>query len=160
MLNIVFVLYPQISNRELSVFFIFYFVFLFLFFILYFYFYFLFLFDYDEVFPGQGSQWVGCGISLYQTEPIFRSVVDTIDTYFHQLSGRSLKSIMLAGSSSSSSQDELDQCDVAQPFNFMIQVGLVELCRSVGIHPTCMVGHSAGELAAAYAAGAIPLKVC
>jgi acyl transferase domain-containing protein len=108
------------------------------------------------VFPGQGSQWLGCGISLYETEPIFRSAVDTVDAYFCQISGKSLKAIMF----SCSSQDELDQCDVAQPFNFMIQVGLVELCRSIGIHPTCIVGHSAGELAAAYASGAIPLKVC
>ena len=100
---------------------------------------------------------MGCGVSLYETEPIFRSVVDTIDTYFQELSGKSLKAIML---SSSTSQDELDQCEVAQPFNFMIQVGLVELCRDLGIHPACMIGHSAGELAAAYASGAIPLKVC
>jgi acyl transferase domain-containing protein len=112
--------------------------------------------DCDYIFPGQGSQWSGCGISLYQTEPIFRSVVDTIDAYFCELSGSSLKAIMLTGSS----EDELDRCDVAQPLNFMIQVGLVELCRSIGIHPTCIVGHSAGELAAVYAAGAIPLKVC
>lgn len=124
-------------------------------FLFYFYFYFIFV-TAHQVFPGQGSQWLGCGASLYQTEPIFRSVVDMIDAYFCELSGKSLKAIMLSGSS----QDELDQCDVAQPFNFMIQVGLVELCRSVGIHPACMVGHSAGELAAAYASGAIPLKAC
>eukprot|EP00026_Physarum_polycephalum_P000035 Phypoly_transcript_00035.p1 GENE.Phypoly_transcript_00035~~Phypoly_transcript_00035.p1 ORF type:complete len:2948 (+),score=330.54 Phypoly_transcript_00035:176-8845(+) len=105
------------------------------------------------VFPGQGSQWLGCGSILYQTEPIFRSVVDTIDSYLYELSGRSVKALML-----SPSLEEMDQCEVAQPLNFMIQVGIVELCRSVGIHPACIVGHSAGELAAAYASGAIPLK--
>jgi acyl transferase domain-containing protein len=117
---------------------------------------FLFVLILVLIFPGQGSQWIGCGVSLYQAEPIFRSIVDTIDGYFFQLSGRSLKAIML----SEASRDEFDQCDVAQPFCFMIQVGLVELCRSIGIHPTCIVGHSAGELAAAYASGAIPLKAC
>jgi acyl transferase domain-containing protein len=116
-------------------------------------------FAYDKIFSGQGAQWLGCGVSLYQTETIFRSVVDTIDSYFYELSGRSLKAIMLSASSDSS-EDELDRCDVAQPLNFMIQVGLVELCRNIGIHPSCMVGHSAGELAAAYASGAIPLKAC
>ena len=95
-------------------------------------------------------------MTLYHSEPIFQSVVDTVDEYFGELSGRSLKTIMF---SELQQQDELDRCDIAQPFNFMIQVGLVELCRSLGIHPACMVGHSAGELAAAYASGAIPLKV-
>lgn len=109
------------------------------------------------VFPGQGSQWKGCGVSLYQTEPVFSSTVDKIDKYFCELSGKSLKEIML---SETTEDSELDQCNIAQPLNFMIQVGLVELCRSMGIHPTCIVGHSAGELAAAYASGAIPLKVC
>lgn len=63
-------------------------------------------------------------------------------------------------SETSQQDDRFDQCDTAQPFNFMIQVGLVELCRSIGIHPMCIIGHSAGELAAVYASGAIPLKVC
>lgn len=110
------------------------------------------------VFPGQGSQWKGCGVSLYQTEPIFKSTVDTIDEYYQQISGgQSLKEIMF---SETLQQEQFDRCDIAQPFTFMMQVGLVELCRSAGIHPSCIVGHSAGELAAVYASGAIPLKVC
>eukprot|EP00026_Physarum_polycephalum_P014239 Phypoly_transcript_14730.p1 GENE.Phypoly_transcript_14730~~Phypoly_transcript_14730.p1 ORF type:complete len:267 (+),score=60.41 Phypoly_transcript_14730:38-802(+) len=144
------------------------------------------------IFPGQGSQWPGCGVILYQTEPLFRSVVDTIDSYFFELSGKSLKENMFSQGGDKSGEKkegekkeggekkdgaekkdggekkeekeesilgDFDRCDVAQPLNFMIQVGLVEMCRSVGIHPTCMIGHSAGELAAAYASGAIPLKV-
>lgn len=106
------------------------------------------------MFPGQGSQWRGCGSILYATDPIFRSVVNNIDDLFHQLSGTSLKDIML-----SPSQDNFDSCEIAQPFNFMIQVGLVEMLRNIGIHPACIVGHSAGELAAVYASGAISLTV-
>lgn len=108
-----------------------------------------------KVFSGQGSQWKGCGTSLYNTEPTFRSVVDTIDSLFLTLSGTSLKSVLF----SDLSQEEFDKCEIVQPLNFMIQVGLVELCRSVGIHPNCIIGHSAGELAAVYASGTIPLKV-
>jgi acyl transferase domain-containing protein len=93
-------------------------------------------------------------VSLYRTEPIFKNTVDTIDKYFKELSGQSLCGIM-----HNATQEQLDQCINAQPITFMIQVGLVEMCRSIGVHPTCVVGHSAGELAAAYASGAIPLKV-
>ena len=45
-----------------------------------------------------------------------------------------------------------------QPAIFAIQVALVELYRSWGIIPDAVVGHSAGEIAAAYAAGVITLE--
>lgn len=50
------------------------------------------------------------------------------------------------------------ETEVAQPANFALQVGLVELWRSWGIVPDAVVGHSAGEPAAAYAAGALGLE--
>ncbi|NYV77467.1 acyltransferase domain-containing protein, partial [Streptomyces sp. UH6] len=47
--------------------------------------------------------------------------------------------------------------DVAQPLLFAVQVGLVAVLRAHGIRPTGAVGHSAGEMAAAWAAGALDL---
>ena len=50
-------------------------------------------------------------------------------------------------------QERLDEVQLAQPVIFMIEVALTELLRSWGVRPACVIGHSAGEVAAAYAAG-------
>src|SRR5205085_5599096 len=52
----------------------------------------------------------------------------------------------------------LEQTAIAQPAIFAIQVGLAALWRSWGIEPDAVVGHSMGEVAAAYVAGALKLK--
>src|SRR5690606_32795891 len=48
--------------------------------------------------------------------------------------------------------------DVAQPANFLLQVGLTELWRHCGVEPIAIVGHSVGEVAAAWASGALSLE--
>ena len=53
--------------------------------------------------------------------------------------------------------DRLVHADVAQPLLFAIQVGIVTVLRGLGIEAAGHVGHSVGEIAAAWAAGALPL---
>ncbi len=52
----------------------------------------------------------------------------------------------------------LDRVDVVQPALFAIMVSLAELWRSVGVTPDAVIGHSQGEIAAAYVAGALSLR--
>ena len=54
-------------------------------------------------------------------------------------------------------QAELNECRLAQPVTFMLQCALVELFKTWGVYPDCVVGHSSGEVAAAYASGALAL---
>ena len=105
------------------------------------------------VFSGQGTQWEGCGRALYDSEPVFRRVVDAIEEHWQEYSDISLREACF-----SAPQEELNEVRLAQPVIFMIQCGLVELFKTWGVYPDCVVGHSSGEVAAAYACGALSLK--
>ena len=104
------------------------------------------------VFSGQGTQWAGCGRALYRTDPVFRRVIDAVEQHWREHSDRSLREACF-----SASQEELNEVQLAQPAIFMLQCALVELFRTWGVHPDCVVGHSSGEVAAAYASGMLSL---
>ena len=104
------------------------------------------------VFSGQGTQWAGCGRGLYDADPVFRRVIDAIEGYWREHSDVSLREACF-----SAGQAELNECELAQPVTFMIQCALAELFKTWGVYPDCVVGHSSGEAAAAYACGALSL---
>ena len=104
------------------------------------------------VFSGQGTQWAGCGRTLYDADPVFRRVIDAIEEHWREHSDISLREACF-----SAEQSVLDEVELAQPIIFMIQCALVELFKTWGVYPDCVVGHSSGEVAAAYACGALSL---
>lgn len=100
------------------------------------------------VFSGMGTQWAGAGRELYASEPVYQNALDKCDTALKAYSGWSLVEVLCG-----KTQVDIHQTDIAQPVIFATQVALFELITSWGIQPNCMVGHSAGEVAAAYCAG-------
>ena len=104
------------------------------------------------VFTGQGTQWAGCGSALYDAHPVFRRAVDAIEEHWREHADHSLRAAAFAAP-----QAELNECRLAQPVTFMLQCALVELFKTWGVYPDCVVGHSSGEVAAAYASGALSL---
>ena len=104
------------------------------------------------VFAGQGTQWAGCGRGLYDADPVFRRVIDAVEDHWREHSSVSLRDACF-----NAPQEELDEVRLAQPAIFMIQCALFELFKTWGVHPECVVGHSSGEVAAAYASGALSL---
>jgi len=105
------------------------------------------------VFTGQGSQWWAMGQQLLQREPLFRQTIEHIDSLFQELSGWSIVEEMVKPEDQSS----IDRTAIAQPAICALQIALVELWKSWGIVPTRVIGHSVGEVAAAYCAGALSL---
>ncbi|MGI9181140.1 MAG: type I polyketide synthase, partial [Longimicrobiaceae bacterium] len=106
------------------------------------------------VFSGQGSQWPGMGRSLLEQELVFREKLAACDALLRPLAGWSL----LAELAAPAERSRLDETEVTQPVLFAMQVALAELWRSRGIVPDAVVGHSAGEVAAAHVAGALDLE--
>ena len=104
------------------------------------------------VFAGQGTQWAGCGRDLYEAHPVFRRTIDAIDDHWRDHARTSLREACF-----SAPQEQLDEVQLAQPAIFMIQCALVELFKTWGVYPDCVIGHSSGEVAAAYACGALSL---
>jgi acyl transferase domain-containing protein/acyl-CoA synthetase (AMP-forming)/AMP-acid ligase II len=105
-------------------------------------------------FSGQGSQWAGMAMDLFAQEPLFRDTLmrcaSLIDARF---GGSIMDEIRRDGAES-----KLNATDVTQPALFAVQVALYELWKSWGVEPIAVVGHSAGEIAAAHAAGLLTLE--
>jgi phthiocerol/phenolphthiocerol synthesis type-I polyketide synthase C len=106
------------------------------------------------VYSGNGSQWVGMGLKLLEEEPVFRATLEEIDLLFASLADRSIVADLRAAAVSG----DMDRTEVAQPALFAIQVGVTRLLESQGIHPVAVCGHSVGEVAAAWASGALSLE--
>ncbi|OQE34925.1 hypothetical protein PENCOP_c015G04031 [Penicillium coprophilum] len=102
------------------------------------------------VFTGQGAQYVGMGWDLL-VYPIFAQTLRQIDEIYHSLgSGWSLFDELRHGKN-------IDKPEYSQPLTTAIQIALVELLESFGTVPKAVVGHSSGEIAAAYTTGALSL---
>jgi acyl transferase domain-containing protein len=102
------------------------------------------------VFPGQGSQWAGMGRELLERSPVFRAAIKECDRAIQAEVGWSLLSILEAGA-------PVEGVNVIQPALWAMEVALAALWRSWGVRPDYVLGHSMGEAAAAYVAGALTL---
>ncbi|HLZ60657.1 MAG TPA: type I polyketide synthase [Ktedonosporobacter sp.] len=106
------------------------------------------------VFSGNGSQWWAMGRQLLAENTLFREVIERCDRLFALSSNWSLLEALKADEASS----QLHRTQIAQPTLFALQVALAELWKSWGIEPQVVVGHSVGEIAAAYVAGILSLE--
>lgn len=106
------------------------------------------------VFTGMGPQWWAMGRELAQVEPVFGETLRQCDEIFKGISGWSVLEAMGDGEENS----RIGETQVAQPANFILQTALTNLLKEWGIVPDAVVGHSIGEVGAAYAAGCLSLE--
>jgi len=107
------------------------------------------------VFPGQGSQWVGMGRELMQREPVFRESLEECDRAVRPFVDWSLLEQLQSNETSPSYH--LSEIDCIQPTLLAIEIALAQLWRSWGIQADGVIGHSMGEIAAAFIAGTLTL---
>lgn len=105
-----------------------------------------------HVFPGQGSQRPGMGRLFYDAIPAYRAEVDRCVEAFDTQFGVSPMNYLLDEHLSAQ-----DRAATVQPALFTQMAGLAAMWRSFGVAPKATIGHSQGEIAAAYVAGLITL---
>ena len=106
------------------------------------------------VFTGQGAQWPAMGAKLIAASPLVASAIDEMERSLAELPQAdrpawSLKAEMMKQAKASRVSEGL----FSQPLCTAVQVALVNLLHAAGINFEAVVGHSSGEIGAAYAAG-------
>ncbi|MBN3823118.1 SDR family NAD(P)-dependent oxidoreductase [Burkholderia sp. Ac-20384] len=105
------------------------------------------------VYAGNGCQWAGMGQQLYAQDAVFRAALDEVDALWRADGNASLVAAMCEGVDA----EWLAATENAQPLLFAMQVGITRVLMARGIRFDATLGHSVGEIAAAWASGALTL---
>jgi acyl transferase domain-containing protein/SAM-dependent methyltransferase len=108
------------------------------------------------LFTGQGAQWPGMGVGLMEGFPSFRDDMKYLDQVLRTLDHPPNWSLV-EELSKNGNESRVYDTEYSHPLCSAVQIGLVNLMNRWNIHPSAVIGHSGGEIAAAYAAGAITM---
>ncbi|UNI16448.1 Type I Iterative PKS [Purpureocillium takamizusanense] len=109
------------------------------------------------IFTGQGAQWPQMGADLIDTNAVFQGTIRGLDAFLAGLPSPPPWTI----------EDELrktaensrvQKAEFGHPLSIAVQIGLIDVLKSWGLRPDSVLGHSSGEMAAAYASGSITAK--
>ncbi|KAH8728017.1 hypothetical protein GQ44DRAFT_757464 [Phaeosphaeriaceae sp. PMI808] len=107
------------------------------------------------VFTGQGAAWPQFGRALLLSNSVFAQTIKSLDKHLQNLGdiapSWSIREELLKPTRTS----RVYEAEFSQPLCTALQLGLVDALASVGVRPAAVVGHSSGEIGAAYASGAL-----
>ncbi|KAL2819623.1 lovastatin nonaketide synthase [Aspergillus cavernicola] len=109
------------------------------------------------VFTGQGAQWAGMGQELLRSSPKALEIVRSLDASLASLPREqdhpswTIEEELMKDSEHS----RIGEAAISQPLCTAVQVLLVDMLQSAGVRFHAVVGHSSGEIAAAYTANLI-----
>ncbi|PKY00415.1 ketoacyl-synt-domain-containing protein [Aspergillus campestris IBT 28561] len=104
------------------------------------------------IFTGQGAQWHEMGRELLHTQSSFANSMRESEEILRNLGSEWSLIEMLTRDQATS---RINESEISQPATTALQIALVDLLNSFSVYPDSVVGHSSGEIAAAYAVGAL-----
>ncbi|HEX6745681.1 MAG TPA: amino acid adenylation domain-containing protein [Longimicrobium sp.] len=105
-------------------------------------------------FAGEETAQVGMGEELYASEPTFRAAVDRFAELFRGALEMDLREVLYPSAEHRAEAEALlRRPSVAGAALFTVEAALAELWMEWGVRPEAMIGHGAGEVAAAFVAG-------
>lgn len=119
------------------------------------------------LFPGQGTQYVGMGRELYESEEVYRVEFDRCSEYLKSEMGIELRDVLYGSDTSDGSNGNgaeasraalLKRTEVTQPALFVVEYAMAQMWRAWGVEPESMLGHSVGEYVAACVAGVMTVE--
>ncbi|TLD23971.1 hypothetical protein PspLS_06415 [Pyricularia sp. CBS 133598] len=110
------------------------------------------------VFAGQGAQWPGMARRIIDDVPFVQQRMAELEGHLEDLPGQDAPSWSLRDELSKVQGSNLDLAQFSQPLCTALQIIQVDLLAAAGIRFSAVVGHSSGEIAAAYAAGRLSAR--
>lgn len=104
------------------------------------------------IFTGQGAQWPGMSKDLFLTNRVYRESIRTLDSVLKSCPDPPAWTLEEELQKLDADGPRVYEAAVAQPLCTALQIGLVDVLDRLGLHFTSVIGHSSGEIAAAYAA--------
>lgn len=107
------------------------------------------------VFTGQGAQWYAMGRELIEAYPVFKDALLEADQFLKSFGA---EWSILEELSRDEASSKVNSAMLSLPLCTALQIALVKLLQSWNISPIGVTGHSSGEVAAAFTAGAIDMR--